>query len=402
MIPHLRKAFNEAFSEVRYEQMLAFIEREATERPAFHVSETPIFIPEELTSQLLEACESILQFVCRADFKELSQSSLLPENYVPGETEHPAFIMLDFGLCRAADGRIIPQLVEIQGFPSLFFYQDLLAKAYLKHFPIPADLPYLFGGISDEEYVEILRRIIVGDSKPERVVLLEINPEQQNTRVDFWLTARVLGIKVLDIRQLKVNGRQVWYQDDQGRRIPVERIYNRVIFDELYRYKDLEREFYFQKEYDFRWVGHPHWFFRISKHTLPFLDNPYVPKTWFLHEWQGDAASLEEYVLKPLYSFSGQGVNLHPTPADIEAIPLEERSHYILQKKVEYAPIIETPDEPAKAEIRMMHVWEDGAQRPTLLTNLVRLSKGEMIGVRYNKDKKWVGSSVAFCEMPSK
>lgn len=400
MIPQLREDFNANFSEEKYAQLVAMIERQAGEKPSFRVCETPIFVPKKLSEQLIEACESLTDFICRPDFKEISEGALLPENYVPGETEHTAFLMMDFGLCQNEDGAIVPQLIEIQGFPSLFFYQDLLARSYRATFDIPKDMPHLFVVSNEEEYVQKLRNTIVGDSRPEHVVLLEIFPEKQNTRVDFWLNEKLLGIKVVNITDLKVEGKTAYYLDEKGRKVPVERLYNRTIFDELYKYRDLKREFYFQKEYDFRWVGHPHWFFRISKHTLPFLKSPYVPVSYFLNEWTKGTDNLQEYVLKPLYSFSGQGVILSPTQADIDRIPEEERRHYILQKKVKYAPVIKTPDGPAKVEIRMMHIWEQDKPRPELLISLVRVSKGEMIGVRYNKDKTWVGSSAGFFEMP--
>lgn len=400
MIPKIREHFNANFSDDKHEAVLSFLEENAGERPSFPVCETPIFVPENITRHLMDACENLKSFICRPDFKDISQGALLPENFVPGETEHTAFVMMDFGLCTAEDGSILPQLIEIQGFPSLFFYQDMLARAYRKMYSIPEQMSHLFGGINEDEYIQKLRNTIIGDSKPENVILLEIFPKTQNTRVDFWLNERLLGIKVLDITELKVEGKSAYYVNDQGRKIHVERIYNRVIFDELYKYRDLKREFYFQKEYDFRWVGHPHWFFRISKHTMPFLESPYVPKSWFLNEWEGDDEMLKDFVLKPLYSFSGQGVIIHPTLKEINQIPEAERSHYILQKKVNYAPVVKTLDEPAKVEIRMMHIWEQDAPAPELLLSLIRLSKGEMIGVRYNKDKKWVGSSAAFFEMP--
>jgi len=97
-----------------------------------------------------------------------------------------------------------------------------------------------------------------------------------------------------------------------------------------------------------------------------------------------------------LFSFAGQGVVIDVTKEDIEAI--QQPEHWILQRKVKYASCIQTPDEPAKAEIRLMYIWEEGKERPILATNLARLSKGKMIGVRYNKDKDWVGGSVAYFE----
>ena len=60
--------------------------------------------------------------------------------------------------------------------------------------------------------------------------------------------------------------------------------------------------------------------------------------------------------------------------------------------------MIETPDIPAKAEIRIFYTWKDGDLRPGPANNLARLSKGKMIGVRYNKDKDWVGGSYCLFE----
>jgi hypothetical protein len=399
MIPPFRKAYNAAFTREKYQAFRQEIIRAADGHyPRFYIAETPIFVPKEIAGHLMQACDEIIDLITRPDFREMSKGALLPENYVPGETDHAAFLAFDFGICQDEDGNILPQLIEAQGFPSLFVYQDLCARAYRQHFDIPDDLGHLFGGLSTETYLEKLRRVIIGDSNPENVVLLEIAPREQNTQVDFWVTQKALGIPVVDLADLKVAGRDVYYPGDGGRKVPVERIFNRVIFDELVKTRGGKREFYYQKEHDIRWVGHPHWFFRISKHTLPFFDSKYVPKTFSLGELSDLPDNLDDYVLKPLYSFSGQGVLMRPTLKDIEAIPSEERNNYILQKRVNYLPVIDTLDVPAKAEIRMMLLWEDGAPRPEVVTNLVRLSKGEMVGVRYNMDKTWVGGSIGFFE----
>ncbi len=397
MISHLRKHYNTNFSEEKYRIFLDEIAREAGHAPAFPIAETPIFIPNYLKEQLLQACEDLCNVLCLADFKEMSKDTLLPEFYVPGETDHPAFLSVDFGVCEDEQGQLSPQLIEIQGFPSLFYYQNICANAYRHNFDIPSGFKHLFGGLDEVAYFDILKNVIVGDAKPESVVMIDIEPFKQNTQIDFWATSRVLGIKVLCVSDLKTEGRDVFYLDENGKKIGVERVYNRVIFDELLKRPDLKREFYFQNEYDIRWVGHPHWFSRVSKHTLPLFDSSFVPDSFFLND-ENLPNDLENYVLKPLYSFSGQGVIINPVQADIEAIPLEQRSHYILQKKVKYAPIIQTLDEPAKSEVRIMMAWEDGAARPRAMTNLVRLSKGEMVGVRYNKGKTWVGGSVGFFE----
>ena len=143
-------------------------------------------------------------------------------------------------------------------------------------------------------------------------------------------------------------------------------------------------------------MGTPPWFYRISKYTLPFIQHPYVPETKFLSEVNPVPQDLENYVLKPLFSFAGQGVVIDVIPADIEKIT--DPHNWILQRKVKYADVIITPDEPAKAEIRIFYFWKDGEARPVATNNLARLSKGKMIGVRYNTNKEWVGGSLAFFE----
>lgn len=397
MISHLRKQYNQAFTEAKYAAFLDEIIKKVNHRPNFAIAETPVFIPHKLRDQLFQACNELVDVICQPDFKERSQGAVLPEYFVPGETEHSAFLVVDFGICQDDDGNLSPQLIEIQGFPSLFCYQDICANAYRKHFDIPLDFPHLSQGLDTEAYHEKLRRTIVGDADPKNVVMIDIEPEKQNTYIDFLATAQALGVQIKCVSDLKTEGRDVFYIDKNGKKVGVERVYNRVIFDELIRRSDLKREFLFMNEYNIQWVGHPHWFMRISKHTLPLFESDFVPKSFYLNA-PGLPEDIQNYVLKPLYSFSGQGVIINPTQADVDAIPDNERSNYILQQKVCYAPIIETLDEPAKLEIRIMMLWESDAPRPEALTSLVRLSKGEMVGVRYNKGKTWVGGSIGFFE----
>ena len=147
---------------------------------------------------------------------------------------------------------------------------------------------------------------------------------------------------------------------------------------------------------DVEWVPHPNWFYRISKFTLPFIHHPNVPETFFLNEVKQLPGDLENFVLKPLFSFAGQGVVIDVTKEDIDKVADPE--NWILQRKVKYADVIKTPNVPAKAEIRIFYFWKDGMERPVAVTNLARLSKGKMIGVRYNMDKDWVGGSVCYFE----
>ena len=395
MVSPIRAAYNAAFTDAKYQAFLNDITNTYNYRPPFRIAETPVFIPKSLKAKLFEACELITDVICQSDFGELSKGAVLSGQIVPNETSHTTFLQMDFGICKDENGEFHPQLIEVQGFPSLYFYQDMVANAYRKHFDIPDNYSHLFGGLSTDEYTELLRKIIIGRSKPENVILLEVEPDKQTTAIDFVATKDKLGIEYLCVTDLKTEGKDVFYIKD-GKKIGVEKIYNRVIFDELIRRDDLPREFYFTQEYNVKWVGHPHWFFRISKHTLPLLNNKYVPKSYFLNELEEYPKDLQNYVLKPLYSFSGTGVMININQYDLDAI--EDKENYIIQRKVEYAPVISTPNEPAKCEIRMLMLWERGAPRPIMVNNLARLSKGAMIGVRYNKDKDWVGGSVGFFE----
>jgi uncharacterized protein (UPF0248 family) len=395
MVTDVRSAYNAGFSEEIYQRFLKDIHDTYDHVPPFRIAETPVFVGKEFKKKLYEACSEIAEVICRPDYKEISQGALSEEFTVPNEDDHTLFLQMDFGVCQEPDGTLMPKLIEVQGFPSLYFYQDLCARAYRKHFPIPDHYNHLFDGLDSEEYLDILKKAILRDEKPENVILLEIEPQFQVTEIDFRAASAMTGMKTLCLSDLKVDGRDVYYIEN-GRKIPVHRIYNRVIFDELVGRKDLPRQFQFMNEYNIEWAGHPNWFFRISKYTLPFLDSQYVPKTWFLDKLDAYPEDLTKYVLKPLFSFSGSGVIFNVTKAHLDNI--EDRKKFILQEKVAYSPVIKTLDIPSKCEIRMLMVWDKGDEKPRNINNLARLSKGEMIGVRFNKDKTWVGGSVAYFE----
>ncbi|HKK78392.1 MAG TPA: hypothetical protein VJ933_02135 [Phaeodactylibacter sp.] len=395
MDPTLRQQFNAAYQPERYQALLKWVEQQHNFLPPFRIAETPVFVPNDLKAQLFEAVEQITDVIVAPDFRERSEGALLAGQMVPGETPHTTFLQMDFGICTNTDGTLSPQLIEVQGFPSLYFFQDMVAHGYRAIYDIPDTHSHLFGGLEPHEYIELLRSVIVGDHDPEEVILLEVEPEKQVTGIDFIVAKARIGIESVCVSELKVEGKKVFYYKD-GRKIRVRRIFNRVIFDELIKRDDLQREFYFTQEHDVEYVGHPNWFFRISKHTLPLLDSPYVPKSYFLNELEELPKDLHNYVLKPLYSFAGTGVLININQHDLEAI--KDPENYILQRKVEYAPVVETTSEPSKCEIRMLMLWEQGAARPRLVNNLARLSKGIMVGVRYNRDKDWVGGSVGFFE----
>ena len=395
MIPELREEFNRKFTPEKYQAMLDYLTSKYNHKPPFRIAETPIFIPALLKQRLIEACDEINAVICQPDFKEITAEAIKhPMLAVPGEDYHTRFLQMDFGICLDENGDPFPQLIEVQGFPSLYFFQDILAGAYRKFYEIPDGLTVHVNDISRQEYVGMLREIIVGDSDPANVVLLEIEPEKQNTYIDFLGAADYLGIKILCITKLKKSGRRLYYINDEGVEVTIEKIYNRVIFDELEQRRDLELEFSFGDEVDVEWVGHPNWFFRISKYTMPLLKSKYVPECHYLDRLDTYPEDLSNFVLKPLYSFAGSGVRLDITARELDGI--SDRSSYILQRRVKYEPVIKSPNEPVKCEIRMLMLWKKGETSATIVNNLIRLSKGEMIGVKYNKDKDWVGASVGF------
>jgi hypothetical protein len=398
MIPKYRKAFNEQFTQEAYEALLKETIQKFNHTPKFKIAETPVFIPNALKQRLIEACNNIMKVINQPDFKTLTKGAFFEENMrVPNEDEHSKFIQLDFGICLDANGEPTPKLIELQGFPSLYCYQDFLGKLYKKHYNLPKHLAIHPLGITSEEFIEKLRAEIVGDSNPKQVILLEIEPEKQATAIDFYCTEAVLGIKILCISKLIKKGKQLFYLDDDGKEIQVLKIYNRIIFDELHQRNDLKRKFDFKDDVDVQWIGHPNWFFRISKYTMPLLKGDYVPKSYYLNQLETLPTDLENYVLKPLYSFAGAGVEIHVTREMIDNIT--NKANYLLQEKVAYHPIIETLDVPAKCEIRMMLLHNSKTNTTQIVSNLVRLSKGEMIGVKYNKDKTWVGGSVGLFEV---
>ena len=396
MVSSIRKKYNAAFTQEKYEAFLNRIYQRFDHVPPFRIAETPVFVDRALKAIIVEACEEISDQLCQPNFKEKTQGAIIPKYQVNNEDDHTLFLQMDFGICKEPDGSLIPKLIEIQGFPSVYFLQDLMGFSYRKHFEIPDNYNHLFNGLDVHGYRDLFRKNIVGNSKTENVILMDILPDQQTTRIDFLCTQKHLGIPIKCISDLKKEGRDLYYVNEQGRKIGVEKIYNRIIFDELVKYSDLKREFYFKDDVNVNWVGHPNWFFRISKYTLPFLDSKYVPNTQFLDKVVSIPEDLHNYVLKPLYSFAGSGVIINPNPDDLRNV--EEPENYILQEKVNYAPVVETLSDPAKCEIRVLMIWEPDAARPMIVSNLARLSKGEMIGVRYNKDKDWVGSSIGFFE----
>ena len=397
MVPSIRKHFNENFTPEKYQVYLEDLNSQHPEAIEFRVAETPVFIDKDFKNKVLSACESIVDVITQYNFNTLTSHAIPEEVRVPNENAHTHFIAFDFGICQNEAGELEPQLIEMQGFPTLFAYQIWQDEVIRRNFDIPENYSPYLSGLDPKSYQQLLQEVILGNHQPENVVLLEILPHQQKTKIDFYCTTDYTGIPVICLTELIQEGRQLYYLNN-GVKTAVKRIYNRIIFDDLQQQSAeiQEKGKLLLSDLDVEWVPHPNWFYRISKYTLPFIDHPYVPKTWFLNELKTIPSDLENYVLKPLFSFAGQGVVIDVTRADIDKVT--DPQNWILQRKVKYAEVIQTPDIPAKAEIRIFYFWKEGEARPIATNNLARLSKGKMIGVRYNQDKQWVGGTLVYFE----
>ena len=391
---NLRKKFNDNFSEEKYRAYEKTLEDLHPGQLDFRNAETPIFVPRDFKDKMLGACEEIVDVIVAPNFKEITERSIPQNVKVPNEDAHTQFLVFDFGICKNAAGEIEPQLIEMQGFPSLFAYQAEHSALTAEYAALPEGWSPYLNGYNREKYIQLFKEIVIGDEKPEHVILLEIYPQEQKTRIDFYATETQIGLTTVCLTKVYAEGDKLYYDRD-GVKTQIKRIYNRVIFDDLHSQQGLENIIDLQKTYDVKWVPHPNWFYRISKFTLPFIKHKYVPETMFLNEAPKDV-NLDDYVLKPLFSFAGMGVVIDVTREDIEGI--KDPENWILQRKVNYDPIIPTPDEPAKGEIRVFYFWKENWPRPIAVHNLARMSKGKMIGTRYNKDKTWVGGTVAFFE----
>jgi hypothetical protein len=399
MIPSLRKQFNASFTPEKYHVFLRRIDDACGTHVQFRLSETPCFFPKSLLDRMAENGKQLIrQLVESPEYRARSDASIPAEFRVANEPPRPLFVQVDFGLVRDRNGELQPKLVELQAFPSLYAYQGTLARSYLEVYGLEnwpsvsgnARLNFFLSGLDEKSYRELLRSAIVGTQDPENVILMEIHPQAQKTLPDFLLTDKMLGVRTVDIEAIKKQGSQLYYERN-GSRVPIRRIYNRTIVDEFER-KKVKLGFDWRDDLEVEWAGHPNWYFRISKFSIPYLRHESVPKTWFLDRLERIPEDLENYALKPLYSFAGLGVVIAPKKEDIEAIPEEKRSQYILQERLHFEPVIETPFGGTKAEVRVMYIWQE--ELKAVLT-IIRMGRGLMMGVDHNNNMEWVGASAA-------
>lgn len=393
-----RARFNAQFTPELYERYSRDLADRLHCTFEFRLAETPLFLSDDFKQQAIESAEAIVAQL--SDPMTLAaMKRAIPERWdTPGMDALPSFTQVDFAVVRDANGRFVPKLIELQGFPSLTSLQVIQRDAWTDALATldGLDLPWScwFSGMGRDEFIEFARRTIVGGHDPAEVILIDITPELQKTYPDFAATKLLFGVDAVDPTTLTLRGRQLFRRDASGREVRVKRIYNRVVFDELIA-KNIALPFDYRDALDVEWAPHPNWYWTWSKYSLPFLRHTSVPRATFVSELDRIPDDLRNFVLKPLFSFAGGGVNVEPTRADIDAIPEGERPNWCLQEKIEYAPAIQAADGGGvKAEIRMMFLRPDDESKPRLSQNLVRLSRGKMLGVDFNKNFTWVGSSI--------
>ena len=400
MIPAIRAAFNEQFTEAKYQQYLAILKEPFKDPIPFRIAETPVFIDRFFKAQLMEVGDYICEFITAPSFPSKTSDAIPKGLHIPNEAALPECIVIDFAIAEGQEGKMMPQLIELQGFPSLFAFELLQAQALEKVYHLPKNFSPFLNGYTQETYFDFFKSMVLGE-KAKHTILLEIKPYEQKTRPDLMLTEAWLNVPIVCLSQIYLKDKSLFYQNN-GIEFQIERIYNRVVYDELMQQStDFKKQFkLLEQAENIDWVNHPNHFFRISKFILPLLSHPFIPEAYLLADWKnnqiGTALNLAEYICKPLFSFGGQGVMLDPTIDSIHAI--NDPENWILQKKVTYAAAIETPSGPSKAEIRLFYFWDKQLGRYVATNNLTRISKGPMIGVSYNNTATWIGGSISYFE----
>jgi hypothetical protein len=377
--------------------MLASISKLNHGEMDFRLAETPVFIDQITKNKILEAGKEICAFITNDEFKIKTEKSFFRVATPFNEDPLPNCIVMDFAICKNDKNEIEPKLIELQGFPSLFGLEVFHDHAFRNAFEIPKGFSPYLNGIEEESYLHLLKKMIQSDGD-KHTVLLELYPHEQKTKIDFYCTQKLIQIPIVCLSEIFIEGNELFYLQD-GNIKRIDRIYNRIVWDEIEKQSDKmkEKAKLLLQDIKIEWVTHPNHFYRISKYIMPFLTSDAVPKTHFLNALNPMPNDLSQYVLKPLFSYAGQGVIIDVTQNDIKNI--QDPENWILQEKVTYAPLIETPTGPAKTEIRLFYFLDLATNQYKAVLNLARLSKGKMIGVSYNTGANWVGGSLAYFEI---
>lgn len=395
MDQRFRQLFNSQFTPAIYEQYTRELSRRLDSNFEFRLAETPLFLPDDFKQKATESANAIVEQLSDPALIERMKAAIPARWNTPGMDALPNLAQVDFAVVRDANDNLVPKLIELQGFPSLTSMQivqrDVWRETIAQMDGLDIAWSCWYSGYDRVAFLDLARRTIVGANDSAEVILMDIDPPRQKTYPDFAATKLLFGVDAVCPTSLVKRGRQLFRADGT----PVRRIYNRVVFDELIQ-KGIELPFDYREELDVQWAPHPNWYWVWSKYSLPFLRHESVPRATFVSDLETIPDDLSGYVLKPLFSFAGGGVNVEPTRADVDAIPASERHAWCLQEKIEYEPALQAVDGGGvKIEIRMMFLRPDDEPKPILAQNLVRLSRGKMLGVDFNKQFTWVGSTVA-------
>ena len=325
MIPSLRRAFNDAWTPAGHQRLLGALANACGAVPEFPVSETPCFFERGFIDGLANTGMELIHQLDSNVAALAAANHAVPDRFHgPNAEALPRFLQVDFGLVRTPGGGVEPKLVELQAFASLYGFQLAMAEAYRDAFGLPASLGIFLDGLDAPALRRAGRQAILGRARSARGRADGNRAAPAEDVARLRVTEPLWGVRAVDTAGGAARGPQLFYQRD-GRRVPIRRIYNRVIPDELER-KGVALPFDYRDELDVEWAGHPAWYFRISKFSIPCLRHPSVPRTWFLHELDRLPDDREHYLLKPLFSFAGGGIIFAPTDAQIAAIPAAERA----------------------------------------------------------------------------
>lgn len=391
----LQRIFNQSvFTPQKYND----IDRALTDKlgpRSVRLCETPVFFNAAFHDQMIAMGTEILKEAMKPETLAKVDRFIAPDWRMPGDIGLPVMACVDFAIAEDGAGNLTPKLIELQGVSSVYAFQADMSDAYSASYGLDDYVSFLPGGQTKAAYERHLEETVLGGHHPRNVILLEIDPWQQKTSIDFEAFRQRLGIAIVGVDEVIKKGDKIYYLDN-GVETEIKRIYNRVIPEELSRYQGRGKmAFSFTDKLDVEWVPHPAWSFLISKCSMPYLTHSAVPEARFLNDGKPLPQDLENYVLKPLLAFAGAGVKVDVTLPDIEAIPADRRGDYMLQKKVEYSPFLEAPDGTrSKAEIRIMYLMEGNEFKPSIL--FARISRSKMMNVGFNKTDKWVGVAPVF------
>ncbi|MCX8051648.1 MAG: hypothetical protein N3B17_07150 [Chlorobi bacterium] len=382
------------YTDERYHRLRQLLEQRLGTRIEFRIMEAPVFLSDELRRSIADAAIALVEQCTEKSYLSHAIERAIPPRYrMPDIPPHPTCAVVDFAISQA-DGELVPRLIELQGFPSLFAYQLFLTDAYHDAYELREEFsPFFDPSLDRNEYRRILERWLIGNHHPDNTALVDYKPLEQKTYPDFAATELLTCMAPTDIGGI-VERDGYLFHERGGALQPLRRIYMRAITDELEE-RGVEVPFSWNDPPHVEWVVHPNWYFLMSKYSLPYLHHPTVPRALFCDTIERLPTDVR-YVLKPLFAFAGKGVNVEPTDDDLRALSPDERRNWLAMEKVEYAPALPTPEGANYVEVRCMVIWEEGS-RPRPAMSLVRTGRSKLMGSRY-LTLPWTGASICFFE----